>query len=533
MADLRVIDEASNPPTQMPGFLKRKRESSQFAGSSLVAGNQPSSSTGLSRNACMSQDQSRQEVIGGSSNVARGPISNASCSSPDLDLLLPSDFDQVLSSVRRQRANPQNQVPSNLSCGSSINVARGPISKASCSSPDLDLLLPSDFDQVLSSVRHQPANLQHQVPSNLSCGSSTSGTSGSSSANQDSLLLNDFNKVLSSVRQQRSSTQDQVPTCISTGSSAGWNDHTGYYQSDQYDARNGSNVANGQSSSGFNSNNYYYDNNNNNYYNYNINYNSVYNQPLQFQPTSPDSSHGMVTMPMGDQGKHSMLATGNGVGVQNTFHGAANRLHTQVGSSHQDYIQPNAIPKRRPVLPVAQQNISGASIHPGSVPFGGNLQPGPALQIAQHQNTSGVGIPSGNGRPNSNLQPVPALQNAPPHFYKGPNLLPESAKKLMQAWMQAHIDHPFPEIEEKKQLALEGGITVQQVTKWFFNERTRKGLTKPIKEVVAGRRKNKLARAAIPTGATTTVATTTTGGGATTTTATTAAPEPQTKKRRV
>ena len=338
MADQRMIDEASNPSTQMSGFLKRKRESSQFAGSSVVAGNQPSSSTGLSLNACMFQDQSRPGIIGGSSNVARGPISNASCSSPDLDLLLPSDFDQVLSSVRRK-----------------------------------------------------PVNLQNQVPSNLSCGSSTNGTRGSSSnvptlpANQDPLLLNDFNKVLSSVRQQRSSTQDQVPTRISTGSSAGWNDLTGYYQSDQFSAWNGNNVTNGQSSSGFNNNNNYYDDNNNNsYHNYNSNYNSVYDQPFQFQPTSSVSTHGMVTMPMSDPGQHCMLATGNVGGVQSTFHGAANRLHTLMGSS-QNYIHSNAIPQPRPALPVAQQNISGTGVHPGSVTFGGKSST--KISTADHTTT--------------------------------------------------------------------------------------------------------------------------------------------------
>lgn len=51
--------------------------------------------------------------------------------------------------------------------------------------------------------------------------------------------------------------------------------------------------------------------------------------------------------------------------------------------------------------------------------------------------------------------------------------LPAAARQTMRAWLKAHVDNPYPTDEEKVQLAAAGGITVEQVTTWFINARSR------------------------------------------------------------
>lgn len=51
--------------------------------------------------------------------------------------------------------------------------------------------------------------------------------------------------------------------------------------------------------------------------------------------------------------------------------------------------------------------------------------------------------------------------------------LPLSALNTLQAWLDAHTEHPYPSAEVKKQLAQECGITEKQVTTWFTNARAR------------------------------------------------------------
>ena len=52
------------------------------------------------------------------------------------------------------------------------------------------------------------------------------------------------------------------------------------------------------------------------------------------------------------------------------------------------------------------------------------------------------------------------------------NLCPK-ATKIMNQWFECHLDHPYPTDQEKRALATQGGITMEQVSNWFSNKRCR------------------------------------------------------------
>ena len=51
--------------------------------------------------------------------------------------------------------------------------------------------------------------------------------------------------------------------------------------------------------------------------------------------------------------------------------------------------------------------------------------------------------------------------------------LPQRATKLLNEWFEQHLDHPYPTEEEKKLFSSRCDITVEQVSRWFANKRTR------------------------------------------------------------
>ena len=51
--------------------------------------------------------------------------------------------------------------------------------------------------------------------------------------------------------------------------------------------------------------------------------------------------------------------------------------------------------------------------------------------------------------------------------------LPKASKEKLRAWFKEHYIKPFPVENEKKMLAAECNITLEQVTNWFINERSR------------------------------------------------------------
>ena len=46
-------------------------------------------------------------------------------------------------------------------------------------------------------------------------------------------------------------------------------------------------------------------------------------------------------------------------------------------------------------------------------------------------------------------------------------------KKEIKKWFDDHIDKPFPNPEEKEELATQTGLTVEQIKNWFINKRKR------------------------------------------------------------
>ncbi|TMW60310.1 hypothetical protein Poli38472_000352 [Pythium oligandrum] len=52
--------------------------------------------------------------------------------------------------------------------------------------------------------------------------------------------------------------------------------------------------------------------------------------------------------------------------------------------------------------------------------------------------------------------------------------LSKHAKAVLRAWFEEHLHHPYPTEDEKDWLALQGGITIEQVNNWFINTRGRK-----------------------------------------------------------
>lgn len=70
---------------------------------------------------------------------------------------------------------------------------------------------------------------------------------------------------------------------------------------------------------------------------------------------------------------------------------------------------------------------------------------------------------------------VPGVKKRPP--------LSKRSVKLMESWYLANLHHPYPSATVCEALALSGGITIEQVKKWFGNKRSRKCNTRSRSEI--------------------------------------------------
>lgn len=52
------------------------------------------------------------------------------------------------------------------------------------------------------------------------------------------------------------------------------------------------------------------------------------------------------------------------------------------------------------------------------------------------------------------------------------------AVTLMTSWYEKHSDYPYVDYDTAEAIARAGGITPEQVRKWFANKRVRSGYTK-------------------------------------------------------
>ncbi len=57
----------------------------------------------------------------------------------------------------------------------------------------------------------------------------------------------------------------------------------------------------------------------------------------------------------------------------------------------------------------------------------------------------------------------------------------KKAQAVLKAWLKQHMSDPYPNPQEKEDLAVEAGITPRQVQIWFSNKRTRMKNKKPKK----------------------------------------------------
>ena len=63
------------------------------------------------------------------------------------------------------------------------------------------------------------------------------------------------------------------------------------------------------------------------------------------------------------------------------------------------------------------------------------------------------------------------------------------AHRIMNNWYERNKEHPYPSYETAEVIAKAGGITVEQVKKWFANKRLRLGNTKHITEIAKRRKR--------------------------------------------
>lgn len=69
------------------------------------------------------------------------------------------------------------------------------------------------------------------------------------------------------------------------------------------------------------------------------------------------------------------------------------------------------------------------------------------------------------------------------------SLLSKPAVRLMEQWYCQHSEHPYPCPNEADVLAREGGISLEQVKKWFANKRNRSANTRTLTQIASIKRK--------------------------------------------
>lgn len=65
------------------------------------------------------------------------------------------------------------------------------------------------------------------------------------------------------------------------------------------------------------------------------------------------------------------------------------------------------------------------------------------------------------------------------------------AIRIMTNWFERNREHPYPSYDTAEVMAKAGGISVEQVKKWFANKRRRHGLTKHITEIAKRRKRSR------------------------------------------
>ena len=93
--------------------------------------------------------------------------------------------------------------------------------------------------------------------------------------------------------------------------------------------------------------------------------------------------------------------------------------------------------------------------------------------------------------PCRNQQPSPVNPAIPCGYKKrmAPSPLHDVAVRIMTAWYDQHMEHPYPSYAACEVMANSGKITVEQVKKWFANRRRRENNTKTLTEIARRRKR--------------------------------------------
>ena len=82
----------------------------------------------------------------------------------------------------------------------------------------------------------------------------------------------------------------------------------------------------------------------------------------------------------------------------------------------------------------------------------------------------------------------PVADSKPPSKFASTNNI---AHRIMNNWYERNIEHPYPSYDTAEVMAKAGGITVEQVKKWFANRRLRLGNTKHITQIAKRRKRSR------------------------------------------
>ncbi|XP_056015517.1 homeobox protein unc-62-like [Ostrea edulis] len=69
---------------------------------------------------------------------------------------------------------------------------------------------------------------------------------------------------------------------------------------------------------------------------------------------------------------------------------------------------------------------------------------------------------------------------------------PKKSIEIMEDWYAKHLDHPYPDSFAINLIAFQGGITVEQVKKWFGNKRNRSNNTRNLTDIAKKKRQHSL-----------------------------------------
>lgn len=83
--------------------------------------------------------------------------------------------------------------------------------------------------------------------------------------------------------------------------------------------------------------------------------------------------------------------------------------------------------------------------------------------------------------------------SSPPADSKPPSKVGSTnvAHRIMNNWYERNSEHPYPSYDTAEVMAKAGGITVEQVKKWFANRRLRLGNTKHITHIAKRRKRSR------------------------------------------